>query len=132
MNDPLLRKISTAGFSLWAALVLAACGSSDDGRIRHSSDTEEAADHLTDAFADAGSEMKKNAAVASEALKNGEFKKALYAIEVMKKAPDGTFDQGVAIRDSLVNLESELIYRVDDGDPQAKAAYELLRRINRN
>ncbi len=76
--------------------------------------------------------MQKNADIASKAIKKGQFGKALYAIETIKKAPEVSFDQGVAINDSLVNLEAELIYRMEDGDPKAKEAYQMLKRINRN
>ena len=107
-------------------------GDADDGRIRESGSPAEAADHLSDAFANADKETQKNAGIASAAIKRGEFQKALYAIETIKKKPDVDFDQGVAINDSLINLERELIYRVEDGDPKAIRAYELLKRINRN
>ena len=60
------------------------------------------------------------------------YKRQLYAIETIKAKPDVNFDQGVAINDSLINLEQELIYRAEDGDKKAIAAYELLKRINRN
>lgn len=112
--------------------LLVACGSSDDGHIRKSSTPEGAADHLTDAFADADAATRKNANIASEAIKKGQFQKALVAIETIKKQPEATFDQGVAVNDSLVNLERELIYRAEDGDKKAIQAYELLKRINRN
>ena len=112
--------------------ILMGCGASDDGSIRQSTSSEGAADHLADAFANADSESKKNAGIASEAIRKGQFQKALYAIETIKKKPDVDFDQGVAINDSLVNLERELIYRAEDGDKKAIAAYELLQRLHRN
>ena len=114
------------------SLVTIGCGDADDGSIRTSDNPEEAADHLSDAFSGADSDSQKNASIASNAIKKGQFQKALYAIETIKAKPDVSFDQGVAINDSLVNLERELIYRVEDGDPKAIAAYELLKRINRN
>ncbi len=125
---------SIKGFaaSLIIALVVIGCGGSDDGLLRTSSNPEEAADHLSDAFDGADQDSQKNASIASQAIKKGQFQKALYAIETIKAKPDVSFDQGVAINDSLVNLERELIYRVEDGDPKAIAAYELLKRINRN
>lgn len=121
-------------FSICLLLCLATvgCGDSDDGRLRQSKNVEGAADHLSDAFDGADSETQKNAGIASQAIKKGQFQKALYAIETIKAKPDVTFDQGAAVRDSLINLERELIYRVEDGDPKAIAAYELLKRINRN
>ncbi len=114
------------------AMFLAACGGSDDGNIRTSKTPEAAADHLSEAFAGADSDSMKHADIASKAIKKGQFQKALYAIETIKAKPDVNFDQGVAINDSLINLEQELIYRAEDGDKKAIAAYELLKRINRN
>ena len=126
-----MKSLKNAILTLVIGSVLVGCGQ-EDGHIRTSSSPEEAADHLSDAFAKADGETQKNADIASKAIKKGQFSKALYAIETIKAKPDMNFDQGVAINDSLVNLESELIYRMEDGDPKAKAAYQLLKRINRN
>ena len=127
-----LSSIQSLLTALLVSLLVIGCGDADDGRIRTSSNPEEAADHLSDAFSGADKDSQKNASIASQAIKKGQFQKALYAIETIKAKPDVNFDQGVAINDSLVNLERELIYRVEDGDPKAIAAYELLKRINRN
>jgi len=32
----------------------------------------------------------------------------------------------------LINLEQELIYAMEDGDPNAAKAYQLLKRVNQN
>lgn len=126
-----MKHLKNSALAILASLALIGCGS-DDGAIRHSSDPQEAADHLSDAFAGADAEARKTAGIASDAIKKGQYQKALYAIETIKKRPDVNFDQGVAVRDSLVNLEEELIYRMRDGDPKAKQAYQLLKRINQN
>lgn len=112
-------------------VLFTACGSSDEGNIRESGSPEEAADHLTEAFAGADSEARKMAQMASDALRKSQYRKALASIEKIKSRPGVTFEQGVAIRDSLVNLESELISQKAD-DPKARAAYEMLKRIKRN
>lgn len=125
-------KIKLLGICLFLSVAMVGCGESDDGLLRQSKSVDGAADHLSDAFKGADSESLKNAGIASAAIKKGQFQKALYAIETIKAKPDVSFDQGVAINDSLINLERELIYRVEDGDPKAIAAYELLKRINRN
>ncbi|MDB4746245.1 hypothetical protein OAG52_03540 [Verrucomicrobia bacterium] len=125
-------KFKLLGICLFLCVAMIGCGDSDDGHIRKSKSIEGAADHLSDAFQGADGESLKNAGIASAAIKKGQFQKALYAIETIKAKPDVSFDQGVAINDSLINLERELIYRVEDGDPKAIAAYELLKRINRN
>jgi hypothetical protein len=129
MNFP---KLKLLGFCLLLSVAMIGCGDSDAGHIRKSTSVDGAADHLSDAFEGADGDSLKNAGIASAAIKKGQFQKALYAIETIKAKPDVSFDQGVAINDSLINLERELIYRAEDGDPKAIAAYELLKRINRN
>ena len=131
-NQTSFTSVASFGITLFVSLLLVACGDTDDGHIRTSKSPEAAADHLSDAFSGADSDSMKNASIASKAIKKGQFQKALYAIETIKAKPDVSFDQGVAINDSLVNLERELIYRAEDGDKKAIAAYELLKRINRN
>lgn len=126
-----MKSLKNAILTFAISSVLIGCGQ-EDGHIRKSSSPEEAADHLSDVFANADADTQKNADIASKAIRKGQFSKALYAIETIKAKPDVNFDQGVAINDSLINLESELIYRMEDGDPKAKAAYQLLKRINRN
>lgn len=118
-------------FTIFFIAFFTACGSSNEGQIRRSSSPEKAADHLTEAFDKADGQTRKMAQDASDALKKGQYKKAVMAIEGIKRSPNVTFEQGVAVRDSVVNLEAELISQMEE-DPKARAAYEMLKRINRN
>ena len=127
----MLQKIKISGFGLSVALSFIGCGGQAERDYRHSSDTPaEAADHLSEAFAN--SKAKNHVAVASQSLQNGEYKKAVVAIQLVKTTPGMTLDQGIAIRDYLKNLSSELSERAEDGDSKAKDALQMLREMSRN
>ena len=55
---------------------------------------------------------------------------SLQEIKLSGKVKD--VNEGIAVRDSLINLEQELIYAMEDGDPNAAKAYQLLKRVNQN
>ena len=110
-----------------------ACGGDgDDGRIRNSQNVDGAADHLSEAFAGSDSALQKHAKAASEAMRK-KTRDALISLQEIKlsgKVKD--VNEGIAVRDSLINLEQELIYAMEDGDPNAAKAYQLLKRVNQN
>lgn len=125
------RKIKISVLGLFVVFSFAGCGDQAEHDYRRSSDTPaEAAEHLTEAFAN--SKAEKHVAVASQSLKNGEYKKAVVAIQLVKTTPGMTLNQGIAIRDYLKNLSRELSERAKDGDPKAKEALYMLREISRN
>ena len=125
------RKIKISVLGLFVVFSFAGCGGQAEHDYRRSSDTPaKAAEHLTEAFAN--SKAEKHVAVASQSLKNGEYKKAVVAIQLVKTAPGVTLHQGIAIRDFLDNFSRELIERAEDGDPKAKEALHMLREISRN
>ena len=127
----MLQKIKTSVLGLFIVLSFVGCGGGTEPNYRRSSDTPaEASNHLTEAFAN--SKAKKHAAAASQSLKNGEYKKAVVSIQLLKTTPGMTLDQGIAIRDYLNNLSRELSERAENGDPKAKAALHMLREISRN
>ena len=76
--------------------------------------------------------MKRDVSAASEAMRNGEYEKAIVTLHTVKQAPGITMEQGLAIHSSMVTLEQTLINAIERGDPKAKQAYELLRRMKRN
>lgn len=127
----MLQKIKISLLGLLVVLSFVGCGDPAEQDYKRSSDTPaDAANHLTEAFAN--SKARKQAAIASQSLKNGEYKKAVAAIQLLKTTPGMTLDQGIAIRDFLNNLSRELRERAEDGDSKAKAALHMLREISRN
>lgn len=109
------------------------CGDSDDGKLHSSESVDEAADYLSDAFSDANAKLKGHAVEASEHMKKKRYRKALISIQEIKLSGQvSTVKEGAAVRDSLVNLEEELIYAIESGDKNAQQAYDLLKRVNRN
>ena len=127
----MLQKIKISVLGLLVVLSLVGCGDPAESDYKRSSETSaEAADHLTEAFAN--SKAKKYADAASQFLKNSEYKKALASIYFLKTTPGMTLNQGIAIRDFLNNLSRELSEQAEDGDPKAKEALSMLREISRN
>ncbi len=109
------------------------CGDSDDGKLHSSKSVDEAADYLGDAFSNSNAKLKGHAKEASEHMKKKRYRKALISIQEIKLSGEvSTMQEGAAVRDSLVNLEEELIYAIESGDKNAQAAYDLLKRVNRN
>ena len=121
-------------FLILSIAFLSACGGDgDDGRIRNSQNVDGAADHLSEAFAGSDSALQKHAKAASEAMRKKKYRDALISLQEIKlsgKVKD--VNEGIAVRDSLINLEQELIYAMEDGDPNAAKAYQLLKRVNQN
>lgn len=76
MDNPMLRKIKISLLGWLVVLSFVGCGDPAGQGYKRSSETSaEAADHLTEAFANG--KAKKHAAAASQFLKNGEYKKAI-------------------------------------------------------
>ena len=93
---------------------------------------KEAANQMQQAFSAANAEVKTRAAVASEAIRTADYPKAINAIQNIKARKDLTFEQGVAVYNSEVALETALLARVAANDPAAKQAYEELKKSKRN
>jgi len=118
---------------LLLSAVLSGCGGGEDGGLQSSKSVDGAADHLADAFSDSNAALKKHAKEASDAMRKKKYRTALISIQEIKLSGQvSSVKEGAAVRDSLVNLEEELIYAIEDGDPNAAKTYELLKRINRN
>lgn len=123
--------------SCWVAILLCfwavGCGDSDDGKLHSSESVDEAADYLSDSFANSNSKLKKHARDASENMKKKKYRAALISIQEIKLSGEvSTLQEGAAVRDSLINLEEELIYAIQSGDKNAQQAYNLLKRVNQN
>jgi hypothetical protein len=113
-------------------LIIAGCGKSgDDGHLSAKS-PEQAAAVLDQSFATADAGTKQNVNAVSEALRKREFEKAVVSLGTVQQAPNITIDQGMAIQNSSILLERELINAIERGDPKAQQAYDLLKRMRRN
>lgn len=114
-----------------AALLLGAgCGKSDEdaGVLT----PVQAARSLDEHFAEAPPDVQHTVRMASEALREGNAEKAVVALQTARAQPTLTLDQGLAVHNSLVALEHQLIAAAEAGDENAKRAYELLKRVKRN
>lgn len=115
--------------------LLTGCGGSDDATGAIS--PKEAATQLDEAFVASGDEsttdeVHLSVRTAAEALREGNYEKAVVALEVTRQAPSLTLEQGLAVHNSLVSLEQNLMNAAAAGDANARRAYELLRKAKRN
>jgi len=120
---------------LGAALLLglSGCGKSDEDQAYKSVRTpKEAASQLEQAFANASPEVKQDASLAAQAMRAGEYEKAVLSLQAVRSSGSVNLQQGLAIHSSIVALENKLVSAMEAGDPNAKRAYELLRQIKRN
>lgn len=121
----------------WASVIcMAGCGEGPAGSDAASASNvsrkpKEAAQPLEAVFASAPMEVKDNATIASEALKNADYEKAVVSLQVITDQGNLTLDQGMAIHQSKVALESRLISAMAQGDENARRAYELLKKSKR-
>ena len=93
---------------------------------------KEAASQLQQAFVAAEPELKDTATVASKALQTTDYEAALVSLQTIKARGNLTFEQGMAVHNSMVALEGKLVIAADAGDPNAKRAYELLKKSRRD
>jgi hypothetical protein len=93
---------------------------------------KEAASQLDQAFAGANNQVKSQASTASQALQSADYEKAAASLQMIKEQGNLTVDQGMAVHNSMISLEQKLISAMEAGDPNAKRAYEQLKRSRRN
>jgi hypothetical protein len=125
-----MKSAATMGIVL-LCLLFVGCSKSDDGRLSAKT-PEQAASALDQSFAAADAGVKQNVSAVSEALRKREFEKAVVSLGTVQQAPNITLDQGMAIQNSSILLERELINAIERGDPKAQQAYDLLKRMRRN
>jgi hypothetical protein len=109
-----------------SSILMSGCGNSEDVAPRN---TKEAASQLQQAFEAAPAAVKQSADAAADAMQKGEYEKAVVSLEVARSSPNVTVQQGLAIHRSAVTMEAQLISRMEAGDPNARRAYELLKRF---
>lgn len=118
-------------FSLASACVLLPGCSRSNEEMPLAKTPEQAASQIEDAFAGANATTRQVAAAASEAMRKGEYEKAIVSLETVKSATNVTLDQGFAIHSSTVALEQRLISAMEAGDKNAERAYQMLKAFKK-
>jgi len=116
-----------------ALVFLQGCGKS--GRATGAAvprNPQEAASQLQMVFAKASPNVKQTADTASNAMRKGDYEKAVVALQVIRSGTNVTFEQGLAVHNSVVAMERQLVNAADAGDENAKRAYRLLKELKRN
>lgn len=126
--------LKQTGGMIVLALGLTACGSKTDdgGAAAQPLQPKQAATQLQQAFVGSTPEVKTTVETASEALRKAEYETAVQSLYAVRARPNLTLEQGIAIHNSMVSLEANLIRGVESGDPNAKRAYETLKKLRRN
>ncbi len=123
-----MRIIDGAAVLLVSAL-LVGCGSRDGEEVKTASTPAEAASQIERAFANAPEETRRAADMAAEALRRGEFEKAVVSLTTVRAATNVTFEQGLAIHGSTLQLEARLAAEMASGSESAQRAYALLKAM---
>jgi len=113
-------------------LLLNGCGRSRDasGEVAPR-DPREAASRLQRVFENAAPEVHQNAGIAGEAMRKGDYERAVLALQVIRSGTNITLEQGLAIHYSVVAMEGKIINAMEAGDEKARGAYELLKELKR-
>lgn len=119
---------------VFALALVGACSRSADADLITAAPPKpkEAATQVEQAFSTADEELRTVAGAASAALRTADYEAAVQSLSLMKEQGNLTLDQGLAVHNSMVSLESQLISAVAAGDPGAVRAYEQLKRSRRN
>jgi hypothetical protein len=121
MNRPLLLLFAIC-------TTLTGCDRSGDD-LKMAGTPTEAASQIEQAFQNANPEVRSAAAMAAEAMRNGEYEKAVVSLTTVKSGPSVTLDQGLAVHSSTVALEARLVSAMASGDENARHAYGLLKAM---
>ena len=114
-----------------ALLLLSGCGKEDSGAIEVTT-PKEAASTLEQAFHQAPDPVQQEVRQVSDAMRRGEYDKAVMSLQAVKEQSNATLEQGMAVHGAMVSMESQLIQAIQSGDKNAAQAYELLRALKRN
>ena len=116
--------------ALALAFFLTACGETEEFPVAET--PEQAASQIEQAFANSQGLAQTAARAASEAMRKGEYEKAVVSLQTLTASTNATLEQGMAVYSSTVALEAQLIGGVEAGDPNAIRAYDLLKRMKRD
>jgi hypothetical protein len=108
------------------------CSKSNHDNPQPPATPKEAATQLQQVFATAPSEVRNNINVASEALKTADYEQAIQSLQTIKARQNLTFEQGMAVHQSMVALETRLVSAAAAGDAKARRAYEMLCKSRQN
>jgi len=126
-------RIAALRLAVAAIMVLSGCRRSGDAvREAVPRNPKEAASQLQRVFESAPPDLKRNADLASEAMRKGDYENAVVALQVIRSGQNVTLEQGIAIHHSAVAMEAKLINAMDAGDENARRAYEILKALKRN
>ena len=119
------------GFAIsTVALLVGGCSDSESNSVMVvPSNPKEAATQVEEVFQDASPPVREAATQASEAMRRGDYEEAVVSLQIAKNQETVTLQQGMAIHNSMVTMEASLIRAIQAGDPNAKQAYEILRRM---
>lgn len=112
-------------------LLLTGCGKGDSGAIEVTT-PKEAASTLEQAFHQAPDPVQDEVHQVSEAMRRGEYDRAVMSLQAVKEQSNVTLEQGMAVHGAMVSMEAQLIQAIQSGDQNAARAYELLRALKRN
>lgn len=110
-------------------LVCLGCRPTTDTVLLPSGDPKAAATQLESAFAQSSQEAQKASAMAADALRTKSYEKAVVGLQALKAGPAVSFDQGLAVHNSVIALETELAVAAQSGDSRAREAYRLLKAM---
>ena len=90
---------------------------------------KQAAAQVEEVFSTSEPAVRETAAAASEAVRTGNYEKAVVALQSLKARPSPSLNEGLAVHGYMVTLEAQLINQAAAGDEKAKRAYELLKKM---
>jgi len=116
-------------FLMAGLLLMPGCRRADLDGLPSVSTPAEAASQVEAAFGSAPEAFRTTASAASAALRSGDLTKAVEALGALRTSEEVNLQQGMAVHNSLVLLEARLIAEAEGGDPKAREAYALLKRL---
>jgi hypothetical protein len=113
-------------------LCVAGCGGrGNDAAATMPATPAQAASQLDRAFSGSDAGVRAQATAATEALRSGDYEKAVVSLQLVRETQNISLDQGLAVHGSIVALESQLINAMAAGDEKARQAYSLLKAMKR-
>jgi hypothetical protein len=125
-------KCATVFVSLFLVCAGGCKKSADEALVTPPKNERQAATQIEQVFESAPVEIKQSATIASSALRSGDYEKAVVSLVATRDSGKLTPEQGIAVHNSMVTMEMNLIRAMEAGDPKAKKAYQTLKKLKRN